>query len=141
MDPARDPVCGMTPKPDGPHRHSHGGVTYRFCSARCLEKFRAAPESYLEPRPQPKPAPEPAGATYTCPMHREVHRPGPGSCPICGMALEPLSGVADGPDPELADMTRRLWLSALLTVPVVALGMAESLPWLQLVLATPVALW
>jgi Cu+-exporting ATPase len=144
----------MTPKPDGPHRHTHEGVTYRFCSARCLEKFRAAPESYLAPRPQP-PAPKQGAAKYTCPMHPEIVRDGPGSCPICGMALEPVSGVSDERDPELAGMTRRFWVSLLLTLPVFGIAMAEMLPgapltriatprtltWIQLALGTPVVLW
>ena len=148
-EPLRDPVCGMTPKPDGPHRHTHEGVTYRFCSARCLEKFRAAPESYLAPRPPaPAAAPPRAAVPYTCPMHPEIVRNGPGNCPICGMALEPVSGVAEGPDPELADMTRRFWVSLLLTLPVFALAMGEMLlpaprlgTWIELTLATPVVLW
>jgi P-type Cu+ transporter len=154
-DPVKDPVCGMTPKPDGPHRHTHDGVTYRFCSARCLEKFRAAPESYVAPRLQQKPTPARPGVTYTCPMHPEIVRDGPGSCPICGMALEPVSGVGEGPDPELLDMTRRFWISLVLTLPVFGIAMAEMLPgaplarlaaprtlgWIQLALGTPVVLW
>ena len=85
---AIDPVCGMTVKQDTPHRHVHGGQIYLFCSAHCLAKFQAAPVSYLD-----KPAPPPPAAakttTYTCPMHPEVRQPTPGSCPKCGMALEP----------------------------------------------------
>jgi len=148
-----DPVCGMTVAPGGPHRHEHGGETYAFCSARCLEKFRAEPARYLKPRASPAPL-RPARA-YTCPMHPEVVRGEPGSCPICGMALEPVSGVADEQNPELADMTRRFWVSLALTVPVFAIAMAEMLPgsplsagvapatltWIQLALATPVVLW
>ena len=148
-----DPVCGMTVAPGGPHRHEHGGETYAFCSARCLEKFRAEPARYLKPRASPAPL-RPARA-YTCPMHPEVVRGEPGSCPICGMALEPVSGVADEQNPELEDMTRRFWVSLALTVPVFAIAMAEMLPgsplsagvapatltWIQLALATPVVLW
>jgi len=148
-----DPVCGMTVAPGGPHRHEHGGETYAFCSARCLERFRAEPARYLKPRASPAPL-RPARA-YTCPMHPEVVRGEPGSCPICGMALEPVSGVADEQNPELEDMTRRFWVSLALTVPVFAIAMAEMLPgsplsagvapatrtWIQLALATPVVLW
>ncbi len=86
MDALKDPVCGMTVKPDSPHRYAYRGVEYGFCSAKCLAKFRAAPESYLETRAQQLPAP--TGTMYTCPMHPEVRQPAPGSCPKCGMALE-----------------------------------------------------
>jgi len=146
----RDPVCGMTVKPDGPHRHDHAGVTYRFCCAGCLAKFRAAPQQYLAAAPVP--AGPAAGAhaahprRYTCPMHPQIVRDGPGSCPICGMALEPLSG-AEQDGAELADMTRRFRASLVLTLPVFALAMAEMLPGtprlagLQLALSTPVVWW
>ena len=146
----RDPVCGMTVKPDGPHRHEHAGVTYRFCCAGCLEKFRAAPQRYLAPAPVPAPAPAARAAharRYTCPMHPQIVRDGPGSCPICGMALEPLSGAEEEDGAELADMTRRFWASLVLTVPVFALAMAEMVPgasrlvFLQLALSTPVVWW
>ena len=153
----RDPVCGMSVKPDGPHRHEHAGVSYRFCSARCLEKFRAEPERYLAPvpaKPAP-PAPSHPAVRYTCPMHPQIVRDGPGNCPICGMALEPVSGISDEHDPELADMSRRFWVSLALTLPVFAIAMAEMLRgaplaarapaglWtgLELALSTPVVLW
>ncbi len=150
-----DPVCGMTVDPaTTPHRADHAGKSYHFCSARCREKFIAGPEAYLKPTAK---AVEPAkpGATYTCPMHPQIRQVGPGSCPICGMALEPENAaeVEQGPNAELADMTRRFWLGTALTVPVVALEMGAHLTnlhliiggllnnWLQLVLATPVVLW
>ncbi|MDX1656156.1 MAG: heavy metal-binding domain-containing protein, partial [Candidatus Competibacteraceae bacterium] len=86
-----DPVCGMKVSPDSPHHHHHGGQDYFFCSARCLEKFQAAPEQYSGEGSTPAKAqpPAPAGTIYTCPMHPEVRQQGPGSCPKCGMALEP----------------------------------------------------
>ena len=158
-DPLRDPVCGMTVKPDGPHRHEHAGTIHRFCSARCLEKFRTEPEKYLAAVGAAPPAPAYPAAhavrRYTCPMHPEIVRDRPGTCPICGMALEPMSGVADEEDPELADMTRRLRVSLALTLPVFAIAMAEMLPGmplmrlaspgifaaLELALSTPVVLW
>jgi len=150
----RDPVCGMTVDPaTSKHRAEHGGRTYHFCSAGCRTKFEADPERYLTPKPAAAPA-APAGAIYTCPMHPEIRQVGPGSCPICGMALEPeVASLDDGPNPELADMTRRFWVGLTLTAPVFALEMAGHLfgahgavpsavaAWIGLVLATPVVLW
>jgi P-type Cu+ transporter len=154
--PVKDPVCGMDVDPGASaHRHELHGRTYHFCSAGCRAKFAAEPDRYLSGKRAPPPAAKP-DAVYTCPMHPEVRQLGPGSCPICGMALEPEDATADaGPNPELADMTRRFWIAAALTVPVVALenGMhllgdrfAALVPpglnvWLQLLLATPVVLW
>ncbi|MFZ2302685.1 MAG: heavy metal-binding domain-containing protein, partial [Gallionella sp.] len=92
---ATDPVCGMTVKPESPHRCEYHGAEYRFCSAKCLAKFQASPADYLEPRPA-QPAVARDGAMYTCPMHPEVRQPAPGSCPKCGMALEPESPSAPG---------------------------------------------
>src|SRR5271165_1050759 len=140
----RDPVCGMTVDPvTSRHRSEHNGRTFHFCCAGCRQKFAADPEKYLKPRSL---AAADAGVVHTCPMHPEVRQLGPGSCPICGMALEPLAvSAAAEPNPERADMTRRLWIAAVLTVPVVALDMIPGLRfntnWLQLVLATPVVLW
>jgi P-type Cu+ transporter len=151
--PVKDPVCGMTVKPESPHRYEHADVGYGFCSAGCRAKFAADPAKYLAPAaPAAKPA---AAGPYTCPMHPEIVRDGPGPCPICGMALEPMSGAADDGNPELADMTRRFWASLALTLPVFAIAMADMLPgaplagrfparalaWVQLALATPVVLW
>ena len=150
----KDPVCGMTVDPHtAQHRHTYNGRPYYFCSANCREQFAANPRQYLKSEPQIAP-PVPPGTIYTCPMHPEIRQPGPGSCPICGMALEPEVASADaGPNPELADMSRRFWIGVVLTVPVFALEMAGHLAdlhqwlgqqtsnWIQLVLATPVVLW
>ncbi len=150
----KDPVCGMSVDPTtAKHQHTHDGKAYYFCAARCREKFIAAPDTYL--RPQQLPAkPGQSGAIHTCPMHPEIHQEGPGSCPICGMALEPELVTADsGPNPELADMVRRFWIGLALAVPVFLLEMGGHLfdlhgviapqksNWVQLVLATPVVLW
>jgi Cu+-exporting ATPase len=151
-----DPVCGMTVEPHATaHRHAVGERTYYFCSAKCQAKFAAAPAKYREPRPsQSEPAAVPAGTIYTCPMHPEIRQVGPGHCPICGMALEPVLAAAnDGPHPELIDMTRRFWIGLVLAAPVVALEMGGHLThlhmwvgqalsnWIQFLLATPVVLW
>jgi Cu+-exporting ATPase len=152
---AKDPVCGMMVDPLAtPHHAEHGGAAYHFCNPRCREKFIANPDAYL--RPATPPAPARPGVIYTCPMHPEVRQLGPGSCPKCGMALEPedaVAGAAEGPNPELADMTRRFWIGLALAVPVVALEMGghfanlhavldqQTNNWLQLALATPVVLW
>jgi Cu+-exporting ATPase len=153
-DLATDPVCGMKVDPHtAKHRAEHGGRTYYFCSARCREKFVADPARYLEKNKAP-PAHVPEGTIYTCPMHPEIRQVGPGSCPICGMALEPLLVTADtGPNPELLDMTRRFWIGAALTLPLIALEMGahftglhtllaqQNNHYLQFLLATPVVLW
>jgi len=147
-----DPVCGMTVDPHtAKYRAEHHGHTYYFCAAGCRTKFVADPQKYLGER-EPEPVIE--GAVYTCPMHPEIRQIGPGSCPICGMALEPEVATADtGPNPELADMTRRFWIGLALTVPVFVLEMGGhftplhaliSAPWsswIQLALTTPVVLW
>ncbi|HRD29808.1 MAG TPA: YHS domain-containing protein, partial [Caulobacter sp.] len=148
----KDPVCGMSVDPATAKHHAlHDGHDYWFCSPGCLTKFVADPDRYLTPA-----AAEPAhaGAIWTCPMHPEIRQKGPGSCPICGMALEPETvGRDDGPNPELADMTRRLWIAAALTLPVFALDMGQHLlgltppwsgrttAWIELLLASPVVLW
>jgi P-type Cu+ transporter len=150
----RDPVCGMLVNPHTtPHRLQLEGSTYYFCSAGCLSKFKAQPKKYQRPEAKTEPA-VPEGTIYTCPMHPEIRQVGPGSCPICGMALEPVLAAAEtGPNPELVDMTRRFWIGTILTLPVVALEMGFHLTglghyisqttanWLQMLLATPVVLW
>lgn len=155
-----DPVCGMHVDPDAAAQHSkYGGQTYHFCSAHCRVKFDADPAAYVEPTSQadpPAPSPAPGHEVeYTCPMHPEIRQAGPGACPICGMALEPVVVSAEtGSSPELADMTRRFWIALALSVPVVALEMGGHLfpslhqvvspaaaTWVQLALATPVVLW
>ena len=108
----KDPVCGMTVDPHtARHRYTFNGRPYYFCSASCREKFAANPGQYLKSEPQAAP-PVPPGTIYTCPMHPEIRQPGPGACPICGMALEPEVASANaGPNPELADMSRRFWIA------------------------------
>ena len=148
---AIDPVCGMTVDPHTtPHKHSHHGHPYYFCSAGCRTKFAANPEKYLGDKAPQEDVPE--GTIFTCPMHPEIRQVGPGTCPICGMALEPDVVTLDsGPNPELVDMTRRFWIALALTVPVFVLEMGAHLGlqllepvtsnWVQFVLATPVVLW
>lgn len=161
LEAARDPVCGMEVHSRS-HKHQLGDATYYFCSARCLEKFRADPDRYLNPRAEDQAVSSPLvgalaqaseGTIWTCPMHLEIRRDGPGQCPICGMALEPLEPrLEDGPNPELVDMTRRFLVSAALSLPLLLLAMGMEifgwrvLPmrtaiWVQLALATPVVLW
>jgi P-type Cu+ transporter len=188
-----DPVCGMTISPDDAAGHAeYNGHTYYFCNESCLTRFQADPARFVESGPG-TPAAVPAGAEYTCPMdpevrqigpgacpkcgmalepvvpaaphtatrwtcpmHPEIVRDQPGSCPICGMALEPVTVAADEEDnEELRDMTRRLWVSTALTIPLVVIAMGHMLPgrpfepllvggplgWAELVLATPVVLW
>src|SRR5262249_51476970 len=135
------------------HVHSHAGASWYFCSRHCLEKFAAEPGRYTVPSKSAHDAAP--GALYTCPMHPEIREHGPGHCPKCGMALEPVTASADPtPNPELADMTRRFWAGLALTIPVFALAMAEHLPvvrsimpsaavsgTIQLLFSTPVVLW
>lgn len=150
-----DPVCGMQVSVDSPLRHEHQGQTYFFCARSCLERFRREPEKYLAP-PQVASLTPLAGnaAEYTCPMHPEVVQRGPGTCPLCGMALEPKEVSAEEPaNPELVDMTRRFWICLGLSVPLFVIAMAGMIPslshffsgrrwaWIELVLATPVVLW
>ena len=151
----RDPVCGMTVDPHTTkHRHVHAGHPYYFCSAGCLSKFVADPIKFIGQKKTTTKSDVQAGTIYTCPMHPEIRQVGPGSCPICGMALEPVLATAEtGPNPELVDMTRRFWIGTILTLPVVALEMGFHLTglghyisqttsnWLQMILATPVVLW
>ena len=152
----KDPVCGMSVDPaTTAHKAEHDGRPYFFCSAGCRAKFLADPPKYLAPAP-PDPTPASAAAIYTCPMHPQIRQAGPGACPICGMALEPVAVSAQAqPNAELADMTRRLWIGFLLTLPVFALEMGGHIPalglheriapqlssWIQFALATPVVLW
>ncbi len=147
----RDPVCGMSVDPDhAAGSLEHRGATYWFCGRSCLERFRENSEAYVGAAPTyvgATPTAPPAAAEYTCPMHPEIVRDRPGTCPICGMALEPRVVTADDTaNPELEDMTRRLWISAVLAVPVVVLSMSpvlagRSRAWIELVLTTPIVLW
>jgi Cu+-exporting ATPase len=169
-DTVKDPVCGMNVDPaKTPHHYQLGDIEYHFCGKSCLEKFKANPSEYTNPA-KPKASccgghskpitvtqpPTGKDIIYTCPMHPEVRQVGPGTCPKCGMALEP-ENIAeyDGADPELKDMTRRFWIAAALSIPLLFLGMGAHLTtgglhefimsrtaiWLQLVLSTPVVLW
>ena len=147
----RDPVCGMTVKPESPHRTEYAGHSYRFCSAKCLARFAAEPAKFLAADAEAAPAAV-AGAEYTCPMHPEIRQPGPGSCPKCGMALEPVLPEAGAEDDnsEYRDFHRRFWWSLPLTVLVVLLAMAGhridalSPAWrsgLEFAIAAPIVLW
>ena len=158
VDATRDPVCGMTVDPATAKggTATHAGQQYHFCSARCREKFVADPEQYLD-RASAMPAATaaspaaPAGTVYTCPMHPEIRQQGPGTCPICGMALEPeMPSLEDEENPELGDFSRRFWWTLPLSAVVLLLAMfGYSLPalptttrtWIELVLTTPVVLW
>ena len=153
---AHDLVCGMSVKrASAKHMHMHGGKAQYFCSERCENKFIVDPEKYLNPTEQDDNVPE--GTEYTCPMHPEIVQIGPGTCPKCGMALEPM-GIPDqdsGPNPELVDFKRKFWVGTVLTVPLLLLSMGpyvglgfirdmlgERLSlWVELVLGTPVILW
>ena len=185
----KDPVCGMDVDPStAKFKFEHAGRPYSFCSAGCVAKFQANPDSYLDKKPpiaraatayvcpmcpevrESKPVPCPkcgmalepetplvrSSVEYTCPMHPEIVRFEPGSCPICGMALEPRTVTATEPEnPELTDMTRRFWVSVGLTAPLLLIAMLDMLPgmpvqhalpgawlpWIELLLATPVVLW
>ncbi len=160
----KDPVCAMDVVPGQAPGGStdHAGKTYWFCSQGCREKFVGDPARYVTPSPTKPaadaiaPAPAPSRAKWTCPMHPQIVRDEPGSCPICGMALEPMTVTADeGPDPELIGMTRRFWIGLALTAPLLVFMIGDMLPgqplrhlvsprvaaWTQLVLATPVVLW
>ncbi len=152
---AIDPVCGMTVKIKPTSlKADHDGVTHYFCSAKCQAKFIADPAACLGDKPAKPAVAVDEGTQWTCPMHPEIVRDMPGSCPICGMALEPMMPSLDaGPNPELADMQRRFWIGLALSLPVVALEMGGHFlnlhrwvspqlgNWLQLLLATPVVLW
>jgi len=160
-----DPVCGMTVDPlHAAGSFEYNANTYYFCSTHCLHRFRENPEAFLN-KPavqpigitrQPQAPPANAGQQYTCPMHPEIIRDAPGSCPICGMALEPLTvSLEEEENHELNDMTRRFWVAVALSIPVFALGMSDLIPgqplqrvvpmsvlqWVQLALASPVVVW
>ncbi|RWN67295.1 MAG: heavy metal translocating P-type ATPase [Mesorhizobium sp.] len=152
---ATDPVCGMhVDRATAKHFSRHEGQGFYFCSAGCKVKFEAEPAKYLGDKPEPQAMPK--GTQYTCPMHPEIVRDKPGACPICGMALEPMGVPSgdEGPNPELVDFTRRFWVSAVLSVPLLIFAMAPMLGvtfsafiedsakvWVELALASPVVLW
>lgn len=156
-----DPVCGMTVEPArAAAQVEYGGKSYFFCSSHCARRFEPRPEYYLEGDHgrEPMPSATEEGVKYTCPMDPEVVQDGPGACPKCGMALEPMTPTAEvGPDPEYSAMRTRFWIAAVLTIPVFTIAMAGLIPseslmhwlhehlavlnWVQLALATPVVLW
>ncbi len=151
---AKDPVCGMTvDRASATHMHNHLGDRFYFCSTGCESKFVSDPDTYLGDRPAPEPMPE--GTEFTCPMHPEIVQVGPGDCPICGMALEPMQPSLDsGPNPELADFTRRMWVGTPLALAVLFLEMGNHLGlplsewmgptpfvWSQMFLTTPIMVW
>jgi len=149
--PFTDPVCGMRVAADPQKEIRYEGQTYHFCSSGCMDRFRANPQAYVSPAKE-EPAPvAPEGTIYTCPMHPEIRQPGPGSCPICGMALEPVMPALDEEEnPELVEFRRRFWLTLPLTVIVTVLAMVgdrifpAGLPgqsWIELALASPVILY
>jgi P-type Cu+ transporter len=150
-----DPVCGMKVDPDSAAgSYEYGGVTYHFCSKHCLAQFKADPKKYVSgAQAVSAPAPKP-GAKYTCPMHPEIVRDAPGSCPICGMALVPIAGTGEADDSELRGLTRRFWIGVVLSIPLVILAMAPMIGfaepfglaprargWVEFLLGTPVVLW
>jgi Cu+-exporting ATPase len=152
-DLVKDPVCGMMVDPaKTPHHAWHRDASYHICSAGCRSKFLADPDAYLDDKPGPEPKASP-GAIWTCPMHPEIRQEGPGTCPICGMALEPEEpSLDDTPNPELVDFTKRLWVAGILTVPLLIVSMVaemlglrivspEASPWVQLALTAPIVLW
>jgi Cu+-exporting ATPase len=157
LDRRRDPVCGMMVDPTASsHRAEHRGETYHFCGRRCRDRFIAEPERYLAPAPAAKPPAVGAAGRWTCPMHPQIVRDAPGSCPICGMALEPMTPASgDAANPELRDMTHRFWTGVALSLPLLAIVMAGHFDppaldavlsprlavWIQLILATPAVLW
>ena len=150
-----DPVCGMTVDPHATaHRAQYEGKPYYFCSSGCQSKFMAEPAKYVEPAAARFFNDTATTEIYTCPMHPQIRQVGPGSCPICGMALEPVLATTEtGPSHELVDMTRRFWIGLALSLPVVVLEMGGHLTglghyvgqqtsnWIQMLLATPVVLW
>src|SRR5262245_15593626 len=153
----KDPVCGMNvDQSSAKHSAEFGGQKYYFCSPRCKSKFLEGPRRFLSAKhetPSHQVAHAEGRTIYTCPMHPEVRQTGPGSCPICGMALEPeVIGAEAGANPELANMTRRFWIGLVLTVPVIVLEMGGHLlslhakigqqtsNWTQFILSTPVVL-
>jgi P-type Cu+ transporter len=147
-----DPVCGMTVDPATTAYHTtHQGTEYYFCSARCKERFIADPQKYLSSESKVAEVAAPAGTIYTCPMHPQIRQEGPGTCPICGMALEPeMPSLEDEDNPELRDFSRRFWWTLPLTAIVLVLAMlghrvtflsTEMRTWIELALSAPVVLW
>jgi Cu+-exporting ATPase len=150
-----DPACGMTVDPHtAKHSAEHVGHTYHFCSAGCREKFIADPQRYLGDGAGAHADAAPPGTIYTCPMHPEVQQVGPGTCPKCGMALEPMLPADEEANAELASVRRRFWIATVLALPLLLVAMvphltgmhfdaitAQVLRWAELLLAAPLVLW
>ena len=154
-----DPVCGMSVTlGKGKPTLKYKGKDYHFCNPKCHDKFDNDPYFYLSGNNKKKKALDAerssGAALFTCPMDPEIVQEGPGTCPICGMALEPMSGVSDEPNHELIDFTRRLWVSALAAIPLLILTMGPMVGfplrewigegvsiYIEAILATPVVLW
>jgi Cu+-exporting ATPase len=150
--PFTDPVCGMKVGADPQKEIAYKGTAYHFCSGKCMDKFRATPESYVGlSRQEPVQAAAPEGTIYTCPMHPEIRQPAPGNCPLCGMTLEPvMPSLEEDENPELVDFRRRFWWTLPLSVIVTVMAMfghqifSGGLPgqsWIELAISTPVVLW
>lgn len=149
--PFTDPVCGMTVGDNPEKTVNYNGADYHFCSAKCMDKFRAAPETFLKPKESIPTPPAPEGTVYTCPMHPEIRKTEPGNCPICGMTLEPvMPSLEEEENPELVDFRRRFWWTLPFTVVVTFLAMfwhrisSTEIPgqsWIELALSTPVVLY
>ncbi|MFZ6873545.1 heavy metal translocating P-type ATPase [Undibacterium sp. Di27W] len=151
----KDPVCGMRVNGQSPHQFMHEGQSYYFCCKACLDKFSKDPVAWLDPAKRPAPKAVAKDAIFTCPMHLEIEQVGPGTCPLCGMALEPKEASAEEDTSELDDMWRRFKFSLVLSLPLLIMSMGDMLPglafhkllgmtafnWLQFLLATPVVLW
>src|SRR3546814_492488 len=147
-----DPVCGMQVKKDSPHHIEHAGKSFYFCSEKCLGTFKREPGKFTAQQDKEETAFEHAvpGTIYTCPMHPEIRQDHPGSCPKCGMALEPLMPSLEDDNPELKDFTRRFWWTLPFTIVVTVLAMfghqlgwfsMTAQTWIELVLSIPVVLW
>ncbi len=151
----KDPVCNMVVSSDSEYYYHYADKHYHFCSEHCLHKFKEHPERYIEKKTSPPHETGNESSIYTCPMHPEIQQQGPGSCPKCGMALEPVKAKVEEKNEELIDMSRRFWVSTVLALPVFILAMvADLLPawlpgglpmqtvqWIEFALATPVVLW
>jgi P-type Cu+ transporter len=149
--PYTDPVCGMKVAANPEKTLEHNGTSYHFCSAKCMDKFRADPQRYIAPAPVVAAEPVPEGTVYTCPMHPEIRQPAPGNCPKCGMTLEPVMPALDEEEnPELKDFRRRFWWTLPLTILTVIIAMfghmlmhgglpAQS--WVEFIIASPVVVW
>ena len=149
--PFTDPVCGIKVRGNPDREVVFEGITYHFCSQKCMDKFQVDPGRFARPEPEVEELVAPPGTVYTCPMHPEIRQDKPGNCPICGMALEPvMPSLEEEENPELTDFRRRFWWTLPLTIAVAMLAMfghrifPQGLPhqsWIELALGTPVVLY